>query len=1199
MEQMGLALADLQADGVDIAAAMRDIRGGSLGEMDCDGATVLVSLMGDSPLAEEIDARLRAAHAVRYIYLMHGPGETRRLGITAAQEERIREYQQCGGLVNMRELWRYLAHEFDGMDGEPAAPQKMLDRGLYYPGEAPYESFDEYWLAHVDLAKPTVGFLFLREDWLWGKTEFYDVLIRAIEAAGMNVLPLFTYWGPAQSGAPGMDESIREFFCLNGDMMPQVIINHHRMSIRMGRSRDLAFLEKLGVPVLQAYHTKKTYGEWRLSQAGLTPTEISSTVAMMECDGILHGAVASHRRTDEWGRNLREPWERGVNLLVRKAKRWALLWRKSNREKKIGIVLHNYPANNAHVGCAADLDSPTSLYRLLCEMDAAGYDVGGVPADAATLWAEVMAHVTNDRRYLSERTIKEACRIPGQTVAYYEKTLPPRVQKDLEAAWGAAPGEVFADGTDLLMPGFERGNVYIALQPPRGFGEDAAAIIHSPDLVPTHHYLAYYYFLRSVWGADALIHLGTHGSQEWLPGKQMGLSDECYPLITMDDMPNLYPYLTTIVGEGTQAKRRGSACLIGYLPAPSEPGGLYGDWEKAEPLLEEYYHFKMYQPEQVPEVLHDLTELVAQLGMADYFGEAAGREDEYVLAVHNFLHDLEQQQSHTGLHILGEAPSGAELAALVERLTRVPQGDVPALPVAVGRALGVDYDALLDNARKTPSEIAAMRKVEDRAHALVEALAATAWRGGTECLGAADLPVTEDLRAVLQLITEDIVPRCQGVADEMANLLLGLAGHYVPAAPGGSPSSGQLEALPTGRNFYGIDPAIMPTPTAWKLGVRLGDALLEQYVADEGRYPEQVGVIVWAGPNLRSHGQCLAEIMYLLGVKPVWRPESGKVAGLEILSPAELGRPRIDVTARISGLVRDCLPQAVAWLNRAVDAVADLDEPETLNYIRKHIREDSEELTAAGTDPAEALRTARYRVFGCPPGAYGAGVGGLLENRNWEDDDDLADVYVTWGGYAYDEKGLAHEQTGAFRRRLATLDVTVKNEDTRDVHLMSSDDFNAYHGGMVAAVRALGGKAPRSYVGDSSQRNHVQVRTLAEEFRRVLNAEALNPKFIHGMMKHGYKGASELAKYTALAYGWDATSRTMNDASYNRLAQAYLLDDEVREWLNSVNPWAVHEMAETLMEAQKRQLWNAPADILQALQDIYLETEGDLEEKSE
>lgn len=1168
-----------------------------------DAALVVVSFMGGQTLVEEALNALNEYPDVPYLVLAHGPNPARPRGVEPETIERMTKYLAYSGLRNIENLWRYLANTFLHIGkGATAEPEQLRTDGLYYPGEEPYGTLAEFAAAHLDPDKYTVGFFFLRDDWLWGNLRFYNALIAEIECAGMNALPLFTHWGSGASQERTLETCVQEYFYdADGKVVPDIVINNHRMSLRLGRANDPKFLEKLGVPTLQAYHSKQDEATWRANPAGLTPTEISATVAMIETDGILHGPVASHREVEPGGEPQREPWAYGLELLVRKAKRWATLRHKPNAAKKVAIVLHNYPANNTNIGCAADLDSGASLFCLLQAMQKDGYDVGDLPDTAAELWEEVLAHMTNDRRYLSETMQREATKIAGSDVVKYEKTLPASVVQKMNDTWGNAPGDAFVNNDEeLLLPGLRRGNIYIALQPPRGFGEDPSAIIHSPTLAPTHHYLAYYHYLRDVFGADAFVHLGTHGSQEWLPGKQMGLSDECYSQITMDDMPNIYPYLTTIIGEGIQAKRRGQAALIGYLPAPTAQGGLYGDWEALAPLLDEYRHYKIYEPKHTASVVADIAALVEKLGMTEMFGTpTAENQEEYMLKVHNFLDDMESSETHTGLHILGEVPTGDELYALVRKLVAVAHGDVPSLVDALAEALAVPYAEIAQKALATPEEIAQKRGVDRKAEELLQALAARDWQTDTWQDLVADTPKSPALDAVLALITESILPKIQGVGQELTNLVNALAGVMVPAGPGGSAASGNLEVLPTGRNFYGIDPTKMPSATAWKLGTALGDALLEQYVAEEGKYPEQVGIIVWAGPNLRSNGQCIAEILYLLGVKPVWRAETGRVERLEVLSLNELGRPRIDVTARISGLVRDSLPQAVALINQAVALVADLDEPTNINFVKKHIEADAAELAAAGTDPAAALKEARYRVFGCPPGAYGAGVGNVLDEKNWETESDLADAYLAWGGYAYDENGAAHASKEAFAQRLKTLDVTVKNEDTSDLNLMSSDDFNAYHGGMVAASRALGGKAPRSYVGDSSQRSRVQVRTLAEEFQRVVQGEALNPKYIKGMMEHGYKGALELAKRAMLSYSWDATSGVMNDALYNRITESYVLDPEVREWMQKVNPWALHEISETMLEARQRGMWNAPEEMLAELRDIYLSTEGDLEERSE
>lgn len=1202
-ERVGLALAERRRRGDDLAATVVRITDANAERWAThdwsDASLVVISLMGGHAIGEPLGAALAAAEVPHWVYLTHGPEMYRRQEVTAAQEARIEAYLNAGGMANYEALWQYLAGTFLGREGEIPAPMQQREEGLYYPGEDAYGSLAEYRARHWQPDRYTVGFFFLRDDWLWGKTEFYDTLIREIEAAGMNVLALFTHWGKTTAQTKTIDVNARAYFCdETGATVPDVLINHHRMSMRLGRATDPDFLANLGVPVLQAYHARRGYDEWRASSAGLTPTEVSSTVAMIEHDGIVHGPVVSHQETDTDGTAVRAPWMYGIRLLVARCRRWARLGRLPNAEKKVALILHNYPANNAHVGCAADLDSPASLWRILQRLEVEGYDVGTLPPDPAALWQQVMSHMTNDRTYAGEERTAAATHIAGPDVEAYERTLAPAVRTELAETWGEAPGDVMADDEGLILPGFVTGNIYIGLQPPRGFGENPSAIIHSPTMPPTHHYLAFYHYLQTVWGADAYVHIGTHGSQEWLPGKRVGLSDTCYPLLTMDEMPNLYPYLVTIIGEGIQAKRRGYAALVGYLPAPAAPGGLYGRWEEMEPLLDEYTHAETYQPDRIDTVLESVDELIEALGMTEHFAAArAASAQDYILAIHLFMESIAHRASRTGLHILGQAPEGAELLHLVEQVTGVPQAEQSSLPERVAAALGESYPGLLVTETLGAEELAAQARVREATHAWLEALAAADWNAAE--MASTDVPLTDDLAAAAQTIATVVVPRIKETTREIDAIAEGLAGGFIEPSPGGSPSSGNLDVLPTGRNFFGIDPSRLPTPTAWDFGVRLGDELVERYVADEGRYPETVGIIVWAGPNLRSNGQCLAEILYLLGVRPIWRKDNGKIDGLELIPTAELGRPRIDVTARISGLVRDVLPQAVSLVNRAVALVAALDEPDELNYLAKHVRADAAAAEAEGIDPETALRRARWRVFGCPPGAYGAGVGALLDQKNWETDDDLAATYVTWGGYAYDEDGEAHADPQSFRRRLASVDVTVKNEDTRDLNLMSSDDFNAYHGGMIAAVRAIGGRKPRSYVGDTSARTQVAVRTLAEEFQQVVQGESLNPQFIKGMMKHGYKGALELAKQASFAYGWDATSRVMNDALYNRIAESYVLDETVRQWMREVNPWALHEITETLFEAQRRGFWNMTDEMADALREIYLSTEGELEEQGE
>ena len=405
--------------------------------------------------------------------------------------------------------------------------------------------------------------------------------------------------------------------------------------------------------------------------------------------------------------------------------------------------------------------------------------------------------------------------------------------------------------------------------------------------------------------------------------------------------------------------------------------------------------------------------------------------------------------------------------------------------------------------------------------------------------------------------------------------------------------------LPTGRNFYGVDPRNLPTAAAWEIGKNLGNQVIERYIAEEGRYPESIGIVLWSGSNMRSHGQCLAEFLFLLGVRPVWQRGSLRVIGLEVIPLSELKRPRIDVTARISGLFRDTMPSAIKVLDEAVLLVGVLEEDNEQNFVRKHLLEDSKELEKEGISSEEAWRQAAFRIFGDEQGVYGAGVAALLEARNWDSIDDIAEVYVRWGAHAYGGKTKGKFLPQLFRKRMGSLDVTIKNEENHETNMLSSDDYNAYHGGMIAAVRSIKGTAPRSYCGDSTDKAKVVMHSVQEETKRIFRSEAINPKFINGMMKHGYKGAADLANYVAHSYQWDATSDVMEDWMYEKYAEKYAFDPKVQEWMKDVNPWALQRMTEVLLEAEQRGLWKAKPETKEELQKLYLSIEGDLEERND
>jgi cobaltochelatase CobN len=443
----------------------------------------------------------------------------------------------------------------------------------------------------------------------------------------------------------------------------------------------------------------------------------------------------------------------------------------------------------------------------------------------------------------------------------------------------------------------------------------------------------------------------------------------------------------------------------------------------------------------------------------------------------------------------------------------------------------------------------------------------------------------------LQFAAHEVVPRLMRTPEEMENLLSGLGGGYVPAGPSGSPTRGLVNVLPTGRNFYSVDPKALPSRLSWEVGQGLADDLLRRYVDEEGRYPESVGIVVWGTAAMRTKGDDIAEILALLGVRPVWNEESRRVTGIEILPLEELGRPRIDVTVRISGFFRDAFPNLISLMDDAFTTVASLDESQDMNFVKKH----SDEERKTGADE----RRSTIRIFGSKPGAYGAGLLPLMDARNWRTDEDLAEVYAVWGGYAYG-KGLdGVEAREAMDSNLRRTEVAVKNIDNREHDLFDSDDYFQYQGGMIAAVRALTGRDPKAYIGDSADPTRVKTRDLSEEARRVFRSRVANPKWIQAMQRHGYKGAFELSATVDYLFGYDATAGVVEDWMYRDVTRKYVLDDEVRDFMQQSNPWALRAISERLLEAAERGLWSEPEEEdLAALKRAYLENEGMLEEQA-
>jgi cobaltochelatase CobN len=1086
-------------------------------------------------------------------------------------------YLAQGGLDNLRQLHAFLC-------------DTMLMTGFGFTPPASLPTWGVLERASTYDGGPTIAVLFYRAQQLAGNTGYVEALCDAIEDAGGRALPV--YCASLRTAEPDMLDLLR-----SADAMVTTVLaagGAVPAAVSAGGDDDtwnVAHLAALDVPILQGLCLTSSRSQWHDNDDGLSPLDVATQVAVPEFDGRIITVPFSFKEIDEEGliSYVADPERcaRVAGLAVRHARLRAV----APADKRVAVLFSAYPTKHARIGNAVGLDTPASAVVLLRAMRDAGYDIGDIPGvdarDGDALIHALIDRGGQDPDWLTESQLAgNPIRLSANDYRAWFARLPAELTAAVEKHWGPAPGELFVDRThdpegEIVIAAMQAGNIVLMVQPPRGFGQNPVAIYHDPDLPPSHHYLAAYHWLDKLFGADAVVHLGKHGNLEWLPGKTLGMSAACGSDAALGDLPLIYPFLVNDPGEGTQAKRRAHATLVDHLIPPMARAETYGDIARLEQLLDEHANIAALDPGKLPAIRQQIWTLMRAAEMDHDLGLAERPEDDsfddMLLHVDGWLCEIKDVQIRDGLHVLGQAPSDESELDLVLAILRARQlfgGDqtVPGLR----QALGLVEDG--------SDERAAVDEAETRARALLADLQKSGWDPAV----AGDLTDNRDVAAILRFAATEVVPRLAGTAGEIDQILRALDGRFIAAGPSGSPLRGLVNVLPTGRNFYSVDPKAVPSRLAWETGSAMAESLLTRYREDHGEWPRSVGLSIWGTSAMRTSGDDIAEVLALLGVRPVWDDASRRVVDLEPIWPGELGRPRIDVTIRISGFFRDAFPHVVTMLDDAVALVANLDEPAEVNYVRAH----------AAADVAEHgdRRRATTRVFGSKPGTYGAGLLQLIDSRNWRDDADLAQVYTAWGGFAYgrglDGTPAADDMNRQYRR----IAVAAKNTDTREHDIADSDDYFQYHGGMVATVRALTGKAPAAYIGDNTRPDAVRTRTLSEETTRVFRARVVNPRWMTAMRRHGYKGAFEMAATVDYLFGYDATAGVMADWMYERLTEAYVLDAENRQFMSTSNPWALHGMAERLLEAADRGMWAKPdADTLDGLRAVMLETEGDLE----
>ncbi|RBI61110.1 cobaltochelatase subunit CobN [halophilic archaeon] len=1204
---------------------------------------------------------------------------------TVATEDRetVYEYLDRGGTANVANCVRFLVDAYADEDREYDGPVALPTEGVYHPDvpgaeyedlraridpePSPERSADEPRNAERD-ETPTVAVWFYESHWTHENTRYVDALVRALEANGADALPVFC--NPATDTDEQEDaEWVVDNWLLDEDGEPVVdaVLSSFMFSLSMdergrdasdeGESAEDVFLDRLGVPVLQTITTMRSRSRYESSDTGVMGFELALSVALPEFDGnvITHPISGKERTEDAAGIGSAPkqhfPIDDRVDHAARLAVNWARLRHLPNEDKRVAVVLHNYPPSDDGIGTAFGLDSPESTVNLLEELQGRGYDLGGeLPNSGQTLVDRLTAQLTLDDRWVAPEDVRDLSVdvvSPEQYGRWFEST-DERFRESVVAEWGDPPERPFA------IPGVEFGNVLVTVQPPRGFGADPSKVYHDSDLQPPHDYVAFYSWLRNAFEADAVVHLGTHGSLEWLPGKTVGLNGESAPDQLIDDLPNVYPYVINNPGEGTQAKRRSYAAIVDHLTPVMRNAGTYDELSELEELADRYREAGMEDArtddgDHLERLIRQTVEeldLAVELGIEGSVEEkvdvrgpeqagttlAEGRVegddvsiDELVERIHEYLTDVKTTQIRMGLHTMSEPPADERLVEYLVALTRLENPGAPSLRESVAGVLGVDYQRMLDEPGTYDETLGmtyaeAADEVYETSIALVETLAERGFDvPASEAETDSDAEVNmnllvvdidplgdarakagahDDLREALAFVCEEAAPRVQGAEDEIPRTADALAGEYVPPGGSGAPTRGGVDLLPTARNFYTLDPRKVPAKSAWQVGREVGDGVAERHYDEQGEYPEEIGVVAWGTPTVRTRGETVAQVLALMGVEPEWT-DAGRIDDVTPIPLEELGRPRIDVTTRVSGLFRDAFPQAAGVVHDAVDAVVDLDEPPESNYVKKHVEEETERLQSDGMDESDARKAATHRVFTTRPGGYGAGTNKAVDEGNWDDRSDLADVYVQWGGYALGKRGRVSEARDAFQRRLGSVEATVKIEDTAEQDEFDSSDWYAFHGGFITAVSEIAGEEPASYVGDSADPDNVDVYTNEEKVRKAMRARVLNPDWLDSMEDHEYKGAGDLSTTVDVVLGWDATTGVVSDALWDDVAEKYAFDEDRQEWMRDVNPWALESITDTLLEAIDRGLWDADDETADRVRDVNLRVDGDIEARAD
>jgi magnesium chelatase subunit H len=1097
-------------------------------------------------------------------------------------------------------------------------PVTYPDLGIWHPlAPQMFEDVKEYlnWFNSrkdipddtKDPLAPCVGLVLQRTHLVTGDDAHYVAMVQELECMGARVIPVF-------AGGLDFSKPVDAFFYdpISKNALVDVVVSLTGFALVGGPARQdhpkaIESLKRLNRPYMVALPLVfQTTEEWQDSDLGLHPIQVALQIALPELDGGIEPIILSGRDGNT-GKAI--ALQDRVEAIAQRAMKWANLRRKPKLEKRIAITVFSFPPDKGNVGTAAYLDVFGSIHKVLEALQNNGYEVAGVPDTAEALMLEVL-HDARAQYNSPELNIAYRMSVPE-----YEELTP--YSEKLHESWGPPPGHLNTDGQNLLVYGKSFGNVFIGVQPTFGYEGDPMRLLFSRSASPHHGFAAYYTYLEKIWKADAVLHFGTHGSLEFMPGKQIGMSGDCFPDSLIGTIPNLYYYAANNPSEATIAKRRSYAETISYLTPPAENAGLYKGLKELGELVASYQSLRdSGRGVQIVDTIVDKCRIVnldRDIALPDHSVKdlTVEEQDNVVGKVYIKLMEIESRLLPCGLHVIGKPPTAEEAIATLVNIASLDRAedDVVSLTRIIANSVGRDIDDVYQGSDRGVLEDVQLLQditmaVRDAVGAMVQAqIDADGRVSKVTMLNFFNMgkkePWIESLHnaGYTKVDVEPIKPLfeylefClkQVVADnELGALLTGLEGEYIIPGPGGDPIRNP-DVLPTGKNIHALDPQSIPTAAAVKSAKIVVDRLLARQCAEnEGRYPETIACVLWGTDNIKTYGESLAQIFWMVGVSPV--PDSlGRINKVELIPLEELGRPRIDVVVNCSGVFRDLFINQMALLDRAVKMAAEADEPMEMNFVRKHATKQSEEM---GIN----LRQAATRVFSNASGSYSSNVNLAIENSTWETEGELQDMYLARKSFAFssDNPGEMGQDRKIFEAALKTAEVTFQNLDSSEISL--TDVSHYYDSDPTKVVSRLrdDGKAPVSFIADTTTAN-AQVRTLSETVRLDARTKLLNPKWYEGMLSHGYEGVRELSKRLVNTMGWSATAGAVDNWIYEDANDTFIKDAEMQKRLLDLNPNSFRKMVTTLLEANGRGYWETSEENLDKLRELYQEVEDKIE----